>query len=283
MTHKFHSSILRAYDIRGIYNQTLFDNDAYFVGRCFAKILQKNNIAVECGILKVEAQKINQDFFKFITQKKPFITVKIATTLDGKIACKNFQSKWISGEKSRKFAHLLRAQNQAILIGANTIIQDDPSLDCRLASFENNSPIQIVVSKNLRFTFNEKFFNNNLSVKKILVCPKNHKENKNLTIWQEKSANNQVIFIDKSSDMDDFKNILHTIYQQNIKSILVEGGSSIVTQLIAQNLVDKLVWVRSKKIIGNDGIPAIGALNIADINHSIDKFVRTDFLPVTMI
>jgi len=244
------------------------------------ELLQRNNIEVIHGIKNLEAQKINQDFFKFITQKKPFITIKIASSLDGKIADRNYNSKWISNEKSRQFAHLLRAKNQAILVGANTLIHDDPSLNCRLAGLENNSPIQIVITKNLQFSFKEKFFNENFSQKKILICDDSHSQNNNLAIWQKKSANNQVIFFKNNQQNIDLKLVLQELFKLNIKSILVEGGSAIITQLISQNLVDQLILIRSTKIFGNQAIPAINNLKIDNIKDSIQNFSRVNFFAI---
>ena len=240
------------------------------------ELLRKNGIEVLVGIGEINSHKINQDFFKFISKNIPFISVKIATTLDGKIASNNFHSKWISCEKSRKFSHLLRAKHQAIMVGANTIIQDNPSLNCRILGLENCSPIQIVISNNLKFNFNENFFKENLSIKKILICSEVHQSNKNLKNWQINSQN-QVFFLPANNLGIDIKLAMQKLHDYQIKSILVEGGSSLITQLIKQNLVDQIIWCRSSKIIGNQAIPAIGDLKIEDINQSINKFFRTEF------
>ena len=242
-------------------------------------LLKKNGIEVVFGIKNFESQKINLDFFKSISQKTPFISIKVATTLDSKIASKNFDSKWISGEDSRKYAHLLRSQHQAILVGANTIIQDDPSLDCRIIGLESQSPIQIVVSNNIKFSFKEKFFTKNHLIKKFLICSSEYHQDKNLKKWLENPLNN-VIFLPSQDNKIDIKMALSKLHEYEIKSILIEGGSNLITQFIKQKLVDKIIWCRSAKIIGNDAIPAIDKLDIENIAKSINGFRRTQFFEI---
>ncbi|MBM3579781.1 MAG: bifunctional diaminohydroxyphosphoribosylaminopyrimidine deaminase/5-amino-6-(5-phosphoribosylamino)uracil reductase RibD, partial [Alphaproteobacteria bacterium] len=108
--------------------------------------LREAGIDVVCGVLEKEAQEINRGFFTAKKFGRPFVTLKLATSLDNKIATKNFDSKWITGEKARQFSHLLRAKNDAILVGANTFRKDAPRLDCRLSGLEEFSPRIVVLS-----------------------------------------------------------------------------------------------------------------------------------------
>ncbi|NCA28321.1 MAG: bifunctional diaminohydroxyphosphoribosylaminopyrimidine deaminase/5-amino-6-(5-phosphoribosylamino)uracil reductase RibD [Proteobacteria bacterium] len=250
--------------------------------------LRRAGIKTEFGIKSFEAKNINRGFFKIhnqiekisgknpkkIQEKIPFITIKVATSLDGKIATKNFQSKWISSELSRRFAHILRAKNQAIMVGAKTIIKDNPFLNCRINGLEQNSPTQIVISSNLNFSFEENFFTN-LSVKKIILCSNNQKSNQKLLNWLDKNPNNSALYFDDFNNKIDLKNAFQSLAEMGINSILVEGGSSLITQLLKLNLVDELIWIRSNKIIGNDGIPAIQDLEINDFNNVINHLEKT--------
>ncbi len=208
------------------------------------KKLQEAGIEVVCGILEEEAKKINRGFFKARKTGLPFVTLKLATSLDGKIATKNFQSKWITNEKSRLFAHHLRAVNDAILVGANTIKQDNPSLDCRIVGLENFSPKKIIITKNSEFSGKEKIFQNG---EVIILKP------------------------------DNLLEALKTLCQSGINSVLVEGGKSIATQFLQQNLVDELVWIKSGKIIGDDGIAAIGELGLTGVPEGLKFVERLEF------
>lgn len=190
------------------------------------KKLQEAGIDVICGVLEKEAQEINRGFFTARKLGRPFVTLKLATSLDGKIATKNFDSKWITGEKARNFAHLLRAKNDAILVGANTFAKDNPLLDCRLPGLEEFSPKIIVLS-------HQNF----------------------------------------SGELED---ILAQLCRDGINSVLVEGGQNVATQFLQKNLVDELVWIRSSKIIGAEGISAIGEMGFEKISEILTTFKKQD-------
>lgn len=188
--------------------------------------LREAGIDVVCGVLEKEAQEINRGFFTAKKLGRPFVTLKLATSLDGKIATKNFDSKWITGEKARNFAHLLRAKNDAILVGNNTFKKDNPRLDCRLPGLEEFSPKIIILS--------HQNFSGNL------------------------------------------EDILSKICADGVNSLLVEGGQNVATQFLQKNLVDELIWIRSPKIIGDDGISAIGKMGFEKISEVLNNFKRRE-------
>lgn len=188
--------------------------------------LHEAGIDVVCGVLEKEAREINRGFFTAKKLGRPFVTLKLATSLDGKIATKNFDSKWITGEKARNFAHLLRAKNDAILVGNNTFKKDNPRLDCRLPGLEEFSPKIIILS--------HQNFSGNL------------------------------------------EDILSKICADGVNSLLVEGGQNVATQFLQKNLVDELIWIRSPKIIGDDGISAIGKMGFEKISEVLNNFKRRE-------
>ncbi len=206
--------------------------------------LQEARIDVVCGVLEKEAREINRGFFKARKSGMPFVTLKLATSLDGKIATKNFDSKWITSEKARQFSHHLRAINDAIIVGANTIRQDDPTLDCRLAGLEDHSPKPVILSNESNFDSHLRIFQN----------PKNP----------------PIILGGNLSD------ILKKLCADGFNSVLVEGGRNVATQFLKEGLVDELVWIRNKKIIGEDGISAIGGLGFLKISEVLDGLVRQE-------
>ncbi len=205
------------------------DPDSRVDGKGIAK-LREAGIDLTCGpwdkILEKEAKEINRGFFTAKKLGRPFVTLKIATSLDGKIATKNFDSKWITSENARNFSHLLRAKNDAILVGANTVAKDNPRLDCRLPGLEEFSPRIVILS------------------------------HKNF-----------------SGELED---ILKQLCSEGVNSLLVEGGQNVATQFLQKNLVDELVWIRNKKIIGSDGISAIGEMNFTKISEVLDNFERRE-------
>lgn len=219
------------------------DPDTRVNGKGLTKI-QEAGIEVICGVMEKEARELNRGFFKARNEGIPFVTLKIATSLDGKIATKNFASKWITSETARQFSHLLRAKNDAIIVGANTLRQDNPSLDCRISGLEDFSPQPIIISNQKEFSADLKIFHNHKKPPLILN--------------------------------GDVKNILEKICQAGFNSVLIEGGQNIATQFLKADLIDEIVWIRSKKIIGNDGIAAIGDLGFTSIAEVLNQFSRKD-------
>jgi len=208
------------------------------------KKLKEAGIETIIGVLENEAKEVNRGFFKAKKTSLPFVTLKIATSLDGKIATKNFDSKWITSDKARNFAHYLRSINDAIVVGANTVRKDDPFLNCRIEGLEDFSPKIFVISN--KKDFSPKF-----------------------NIFQNQQ--NQPAIIGGN-----LKEILQNICNSGLNNVLVEGGSNLATQFLKEELVDELVWIRSQKIIGNDGIPAIGEMQFSSINEVLSNFTRTD-------
>jgi len=255
----------------------LIDPDQRVKGNGVKK-LQEAGIEVIHGILTKEFEELYQHFVKSRNEKTPYITLKIATSLDGKIATKDFDSKWISCEKSLLFSHYLRSKYDAILVGANTIRKDNPQLTCRINGLENFSPKKIIISQNLKFSFEEKVFKNNSINSTILVTDQNNKNLTELKKWQDQSQLNQVIFCNIKNNTIDLIDALEKICKLGINSILVEGGSETITQFIEQKIADELIWIRNKKIIGNDGIPSIKAIGTKKIKDCIDNFLKTDII-----
>lgn len=230
--------------------------------------LKKHNIQVKVGILEDEARKINEFFIYGQLNQKPFITVKIATTLDGKIATNSGDSKWITGQKARFFGHYLRSINDAILIGNNCLKLDNPQLNCRIAGLENYSPKIIIMSNN--FEINDNFNIISQQDKRPIFITTNQKKLLNDDMINEYRQKKITII-----EYDDHRDFLQKIYcDHQIKSILVEGGSKVIGWMLKNDMIDRLIWIRSNKIIGNDAIPAIESLKINKISDAISNFCR---------
>ncbi len=227
--------------------------------------LKNHGIEVVSPVLLEQAQSVNSFFCHNQENKTPYVTLKIATSLDGKIATKTSDSKWITGEDSRKYAHFLRSQNDAILVGAKTVRIDNPQLNCRIKGLEKFSPKIFILSKNLNFDHDLQVLSqNNTDI--YLISPKSSQNIEKFYYLKQHNPNiNHITF----EDGDDY---MKKIYQIGIKSILVEGGSNLATQLIKDDRIDRLIWIRSNKIIGNDGLPAIAGLSLDKISQAINRF-----------
>ena len=196
--------------------------------------------------------------------KKPFITIKFAQTLDGKIASFDGSSKWISSPESLKFAHKLRANNDAILVGVGTILSDDPKLTTRLVKGKN--PTRIIIDRNLRIPTNAQVLSVPEKNKTIIFTTKAASKDK-IDKITKKGVEIIVLPAKKGGDID-LRRIIRILYRKGIGTMLIEGGSRTITSFIKEKLADKLVSVISPKIIGK-GISFTGDLGITNIKKSL--------------
>lgn len=199
--------------------------------------LKNAGIEVIENICEKEALEINRGFFSVIEKKRPYIALKIATSLDGKITSPT--ERWLTGETARNYGHLLRSQYDAILTGSGTVIADNPQLTCRLAGLEHRSPIRIILDRNNRIP----------KMAKIL-CD-GHES------W---IMNNESL-----------EETLTEITKRGITSILVEAGAKLSTAFLENGLVDKVYWFRAPITIGDSGLSIATALeklaNFKQIDH----------------
>lgn len=236
------------------------------------KKLREAGIDVLCGVYENEAREINKGFFKAKISGLPYITLKLATSLDGKIATKNHDSKWITSSQARVFAHHLRSINNAIMVGANTVKRDDPTLDCRIDGLSDSSPKRIIVTNKLDFLGKEKIFQNLQQIPTIILTSKNNASQ----VDNLKKLGVEFIFCEEKNGYVDLKDALQKLCENGINSVLIEGGKILATQLLQENLVDEIVWIQNKKIIGSDGISAVGELGFSKIDEALQNFKRID-------
>jgi diaminohydroxyphosphoribosylaminopyrimidine deaminase/5-amino-6-(5-phosphoribosylamino)uracil reductase len=235
------------------------------------KKLRDAGIEVVVGIMEKESQELNKGFFKAKKTGLPYVTLKLATSLDGKIATKNFDSKWITSEKARHFSHHLRATNDAIMVGSNTARKDNPMLDCRISGLEEYSPKRVIVAGNINFDEELKIFQTAKNIPTIILTYEQDYDFTNL-----KNLGVEVIFCQKINDQIDLKNALQKLYESGINSVLVEGGQNLATQLLKENVIDELIWIRNRKIIGDDGISGIGKMEFSNISETLRNFIKKD-------
>ncbi len=229
------------------------------------KKLKNAGIDVKVGLLEKECIELNKFFFKYISKKIPYITLKAAQTLDGKIADSNFDSKWITSVDSRRRVHSLRSQYDAVLIGAGTVKKDNPSLTVRLT--EGRNPKKIVIDDKLTLPVESKLLTS--SEKNLIILTSEHSSGKRKKINKLFSKGADILFIKENEEGKiDLKQALKELAKLNIASILVEGGSKVFTSFVSQNLYDELVLFIAPKILG-EGLSAIGNLGIKSIRKAL--------------
>lgn len=235
------------------------------------KILESNGIEVITGVLENECKQINEVFFKYIETQLPFVTLKYAMTLDGKIASYTGSSRWISNSLSREYVHELRHKNSAIMVGIGTVLNDDPSLNTRLDDFKNSlDPIRIIVDTNGRIPLDSKVINMESNSKTILATTDSI-ENDKLKALESKNVS--IIICPLKNNQVDLSFLLKALGEQNIDSILLEGGSELNFNMLKEHLVDKVITFIAPKIIGGkDSKTPVGGVGIELMKDAIDIY-----------
>ena len=238
-----------------------------------AKRLKAAGVEVKAGLLENDCIALNKFFFKYITKKIPYVTLKIAQTLDGKIADRKGNSKWISSLLSRRYVHELRSKYDAVLIGLGTVLKDNPSLTVRLT--EGRNPRRIVLDTRLKLSTEHKLFSNN-NDKKLVIVTSNKSRSMKRKINKIRSKGAEIVFAREDRGKLNLKNVLKELGKLKISSVLIEGGKEMFSSFIKENLYDDLFVFISPKILGN-GIPAVSDIGIKSISKSLKaKFVNAE-------
>ena len=228
------------------------------------KTLRSKGIKVDVGILEDECRELNEHYFKFIKSGIPYVTVKYAQTLDGRIATKTGNSQWISSEALRKYVHRLRAVNDCIMVGVGTVIADDPQLTVRYVRGKN--PLRVVVDSKLRIPLRSSVLKDD-SPQRTIVDTTSKARSRKVTSVKNLGAEVLVVKKDKNGGVS-LRDLLRELGKRGIASVMVEGGSEIITSLLKANLVDKMIILTAPKIMGK-GLEAIGDLGVCKIKDAI--------------
>ncbi len=222
--------------------------------------LEKSGLNVLVGTLSDEARKLNETFFTFHQKGRPFIAIKFASSLDGKIATKTGDSKWITNGKARAYARSLRSEYQAVLVGINTILKDDPHLGIRIKG--KKDPLRIVLDPNLKIPLNNRALRDNNIL--IVTTSKHHKQK--LAQLMQKSV--QVLIL--SGNQIPLPELMLKLKDREIISILVEGGGKTIGAFVDAELIDKVYAFLSPILIGGEqAISAVRGEGIEKINQAI--------------
>lgn len=228
------------------------------------RILQAHGIEVETGCLEAKCRELLEAYTYHRQHGVPFTTIKVAQTLDGQIATKTGHSQWISGPASRKYAHLLRKQHDAVMVGAGTAVADNPQLNLRHVRGIN--PKRILLDARLRTPAEANLFQAE-DIEKTIVITGESAPQKKLEQLQQKGV--QIIFSPlNSSVLIDLPQLWKILGARGITSLLVEGGGQLITSIFQQRLANRLVTAIAPMLSGQ-GVPYLGDLGITRIDHSI--------------
>lgn len=225
---------------------------------------RSRGIETKVGVLSEECQRLNEVYFKYIQTGIPFVTLKFAQTLDGRIAGAGGDSRWISSEPSLRLAHKLRRVHDAVLVGAGTVLADNPLLTVRLVRGRN--PLRIVADSRLRIPMDSALLGEQENAPTIIATT-SRADGKKLASLKRMGIEVLTVGEDREGKVD-LKDLLEKLGERNISSVLVEGGAAIITSLLRQKLADKLVVILAPKLLGS-GIDAVGDLDIPDVGKAL--------------
>jgi diaminohydroxyphosphoribosylaminopyrimidine deaminase / 5-amino-6-(5-phosphoribosylamino)uracil reductase len=235
------------------------DPDPRVSGRGVA-MLRAAGIRVDRGPSADDAADLNAGFFLRIKRGRPLVSLKLATSLDGRIATHSGDSRWITGEAARRRAHGLRATHDAILVGTGTALADDPALTCRLPGLGERSPVRVVLDRQLRLPASAKLLATARDVPTWVITAAAGDALRRQAL---EGAGVEIIDVAAASDGRlSISATLQALGARGITRILAEGGSALAASLLQQDLVDRLYWFRSASVIGGDGLAAAASLGI---------------------
>lgn len=238
------------------------DPDPRVCGAGIAR-LRAAGIVVETGLLAAAAREINAGFLSRIGAGRPLVTLKLAATLDGRIATASGESRWITGAAARARVHLLRATHDAVMVGSNTVLGDDPELTCRLPGLAPRSPVRIVVDSRLRVPPTARLVVEASRTPTWFLVRRGIDAERCAALTR---CGVEIIEIAAAADGRlDLAAALAALGQRGLTRVLVEGGAGLAAALLATDLVDRIAWFHAPRIIGGDGIPAVGGFGVAKL------------------
>ena len=231
------------------------------------QILRDHGIYVETGILDAECRKLNEVFYHYIATKTPFVVMKYAMTLDGKIACATGDSKWVTGEIARTQVHRMRGRYRGIMVGIGTVLADDPMLNCRVEG--GVDPVRIICDSNLHISTESQIVKTASDIETIVACSQEalESERKQEKIRRLKEAGIQIIGTEGAHGVN-LVELMKKLGGQNIDSILLEGGGTLNASALEDGIVNKVyAYIAGKLIGGMDArspVEGIGIDRMAD-------------------
>ncbi len=234
------------------------------------KKLKRAGIRVTTSIMEKECRKINEPFVKYITTKLPYVTLKVASSLDGKISTITGESRWITGDQARQYVHKIRNEVDAVLVGINTVLKDNPMLTTRLKKKKNlKQPLRIILDSNLRIPLSAKLIQNT-DDQKTVVATTSMASHKKIKVLEDMGVG--VLKIKRKQTRVDMKDLMQKLGKREISSVMIEGGAEVNASALQSGIVDKVIFFIAPLIIG-------GAEATSSVMGSGIKFLK-DAIPI---
>ena len=246
----------------------LRDPDARVDGRGLAR-LRAAGITVEEGLLGTEAAALNAGFIRRITQGLPLVTLKLAATLDGRIATATGESRWITGAEARRAVHALRARHDAVMVGSGTVLADDPDLTCRIPGMDPATMLRVVADARLRTPPAAQLVRDARNTPTWLLTGAGHRPS---ALAPYISAGVEVVAIRRAVKTAEGgaglqpRAMLAALAARGVTRVLVEGGAGLAAALLRTGLVDRIVWFHAPGAMGAEGLPSVGPLGITRLS-----------------
>jgi diaminohydroxyphosphoribosylaminopyrimidine deaminase/5-amino-6-(5-phosphoribosylamino)uracil reductase len=229
--------------------------------------LRQAGIEVKLPVLEAEAAALNEVFIKYITTKRPFVLLKVAASLDGKIATVTGESRWITNERSRLLVHQLRDQVDAIMVGINTVLRDDPLLTTRLPGGGGRDPMRIIVDSRLRLPCEARVLTASTTASTLIATTPQAPRDKRL---QLEAAGAKILIVEGDGPRVPLGALLEQLGAMQVTSVLLEGGGELHSSALRAGIVDKVLFFLAPKLIGGRvAPPAIGGEGFARLDEAV--------------
>ena len=222
--------------------------------------LRAAGVAVDVGCLPNEAVAVNRGFLSRLTTGRPALTLKLAASIDGRIATGTGESRWITGPRARAEVHLMRAQADAVLVGAGTVRQDDPRLDVRDIGLAEASPVRVVVSGSLALP-RESNIGATARDRPLWLCHHSDPDPARFKAWEEKGAVLIEVPIQPDGQLD-LSAMMQRLGDRGLTRVLCEGGGRLAAALLEAGLVDEVVAYTAGLVLGEEAVPSVGMLEV---------------------
>ena len=232
--------------------------------------LRAAGIMVDEGLLAAEAEEINAGFTSRIRSGRPLVTLKLASTLDGRIATRDGESQWITGAVARRMAHALRGRHDAVMVGVGTVLTDDPDLTCRIPGFRTFQVIRVVADSHLRTSLTARLVASARATPTWIVSRNGADPARRRALG---AAGVTLLDVPGSDAGVDLRRALEALAERGITRLLIEGGGQLAASLLRADLVDGVAWFHAPCVMGGDGWPAAQAFGITRL-ADMPRFVR---------
>jgi diaminohydroxyphosphoribosylaminopyrimidine deaminase/5-amino-6-(5-phosphoribosylamino)uracil reductase len=227
--------------------------------------LRRAGAEVTVGVLEEECRRLHRGFLSVCERGRPFMSLKLASTLDGRIATAAGESRWITGDAARSAVHRLRSRTDAILIGSETALADDPELTARRDGRIVHRPVRVLVDSRLRVPASARLFRSEASRTWVLCASRAPARERRALV----DAGARLLDVRLRGRSLDLERALSLLARCGLTEVLIEGGGRLAAALLRENLVDEVHWFAAARLLGDDGRPALGTLAVASLSDAV--------------